>query len=777
MNGRQDVTSRTAAVGFLSSVLLSLILYLATLCPTVYWEDSGELISAAYNLGIAHPPGHPLYVVSTRFTLLLTPFDPAIGSNAASAVAGSLAVGAIFLAIWTLCPDERTAVRFLASLTGALSLAVARTFWSQAVIAEVYSLACLVCALLLLLVLRWAMHRETNALMLAAFLFGLGMANHVFLGALLPGLALMAWAGPGGAGRGRGTLAITMALLVLLGLSLYLYLPLRSRCDPSLDWGDPERLDRLLDHVTAREFASEFFSLRLTVAGGPLAGMVAFVQDLPRQFGMLCVSAAAVGLVKLLRRRLIAAGLVVAAAGTILFAGFAGGGPDYAAYLLPAHLVAALLVGCGVSAVARWMTAMRVPAFIVPVLLPLLIVPEVIPNWDESTRHGVVGAREYVHDMAEILPQRALFITENSVDYFVLLYLQLVRGERLDVDPVYSPLLATEWYRERLRDRGLRLGNDRDEPGLPQAQIAGRGSVAESLAALNIDDRPVYYSPGPRFMIDPGRLVPCGLVYRCLRDERDVTQEELVQHRLLLKGYGAPRGRIDRKTRTHYALLHAHLGSYWFERQLFEEARHAYEQAELYDPRNPAIHYDLGVIFERLGSRDDAVAAYRRAVELGPEEADSRLRLADLLLREGLYEEGLQQLHQAANRHPRSSAVEVAMARAYLITGDIARGREAAARAIALDPASSEAHAVNGLSMRQGRDLREAVQAFLVALELEPGNEEARLNLALTYRELGMRPEAMHHLAILAEEHPEEELYQEFLTEHDPSPGGGREER
>ena len=32
--------------------VISFIVYLFTLCPTVYWGDSGELITVAYTLGI-----------------------------------------------------------------------------------------------------------------------------------------------------------------------------------------------------------------------------------------------------------------------------------------------------------------------------------------------------------------------------------------------------------------------------------------------------------------------------------------------------------------------------------------------------------------------------------------------------------------------------------------------------------------------------------------------------------------------------------------------------
>ena len=43
--------------------LIVFFLYLATACPTVYFGDSGELIAAADSLGVAHPPGYPIYTL------------------------------------------------------------------------------------------------------------------------------------------------------------------------------------------------------------------------------------------------------------------------------------------------------------------------------------------------------------------------------------------------------------------------------------------------------------------------------------------------------------------------------------------------------------------------------------------------------------------------------------------------------------------------------------------------------------------------------------------
>src|SRR5436309_10220092 len=44
--------------------IISLAVYVETLCPTVNFIDSGELATDAYTLGIAHPTGYSLYTLA-----------------------------------------------------------------------------------------------------------------------------------------------------------------------------------------------------------------------------------------------------------------------------------------------------------------------------------------------------------------------------------------------------------------------------------------------------------------------------------------------------------------------------------------------------------------------------------------------------------------------------------------------------------------------------------------------------------------------------------------
>ena len=63
-----------------------LALYVATLAPTTAMWDASEYITAAYTLGIPHPPGNPLFVLLGRVASLLPFGNVAFRVNLLAAV-------------------------------------------------------------------------------------------------------------------------------------------------------------------------------------------------------------------------------------------------------------------------------------------------------------------------------------------------------------------------------------------------------------------------------------------------------------------------------------------------------------------------------------------------------------------------------------------------------------------------------------------------------------------------------------------------------------------
>ena len=138
----------------------SMVLYVQTLAPSVatLFDDSLEFPLVAYRLAIAHPTGYPLYILLGKL-FSRVPWIGAGGPaqqnvawsvNLLSAVGGALTVAFVFLIARQLTR------RRLPALLGAAALTVSPIFWSQSVIAEVYTLNSAFVAVLLWLALRWA---------------------------------------------------------------------------------------------------------------------------------------------------------------------------------------------------------------------------------------------------------------------------------------------------------------------------------------------------------------------------------------------------------------------------------------------------------------------------------------------------------------------------------------------------------------------------------------------------------------------------------------------
>src|SRR6266581_4146523 len=79
--------------------LIALAVYVGTLAPTVTFVDSGELIVAAKNLGVAHPPGTPFYVPLAHLFTLLPIGNLALRVNFASALFAALAAATTSLLV------------------------------------------------------------------------------------------------------------------------------------------------------------------------------------------------------------------------------------------------------------------------------------------------------------------------------------------------------------------------------------------------------------------------------------------------------------------------------------------------------------------------------------------------------------------------------------------------------------------------------------------------------------------------------------------------------
>jgi hypothetical protein len=165
----------------------ALVLYVRTLAPgLIALLDTPMFQFIGRVLGVPHNPGYPLYVLLTypvaRVPLGSLPYR----INLFSSVLAALTVSLVFLIARRLgCPRS-------ISIAAALGLAFGRVFWSQAVIAEVYTLHAAIVAGVVLSLPAWRQTRRERWFFAAIAMFAAGLGNHTTIVALAPGIAVYA---------------------------------------------------------------------------------------------------------------------------------------------------------------------------------------------------------------------------------------------------------------------------------------------------------------------------------------------------------------------------------------------------------------------------------------------------------------------------------------------------------------------------------------------------------------------------------------------------------
>jgi len=531
--------------------LVSFVVYLRTLAPTVGFIDSGELAAVACTLGIAHPTGYPLFtLLGWMFSKLPTGGEEIVRLNIMAAFFCSAGIVFFFhflrlflSVVFTVAGQKQTAQLLLSCAGASFMLAFSETYWSQAVTVEVYSLHALFLSLLLFSFMKASSFqlqeqghetsnrsREEMWWFLFAFILGLSFTNHMTTILLAPGMLYSFFALHGARGlRLIGKLAFPF----LAGASVYLYLPFRSSQEPLFDWGDPVTLERLFWHLRGKQYSDWMFP-STDVAGRQLRY---FLTTLPEEFAYIGIVLAIVGAVALTARhgRLMIATLLFFV--TCVLYSINYDIHDIDSYFLLSYLVIALFAGAGLFVGYDWFLRVvyRSKSVAGLSLLALGFIP-LLYHYDSRDESSNVLVENYTRDMFESFEPNALVLSYQW-DYWVSAsyYYQYVKNLRPDVAVVDKELLRRSWYLRELERRipWLIASSQREvdaflkelfkfEHELPYDSKIIQSRFVEmvrSLITRSGASRPVYVTPEIEAEFTQGfHRVPQGLAYRLVED-------------------------------------------------------------------------------------------------------------------------------------------------------------------------------------------------------------------------------------------------------------------
>ncbi len=300
---------------------VSFIIYLTTIAPSVVQIDSGELAAVQATLGIAHPTGYPLYtIIGYIFTLIPLPFTKIFQLNLLAAIYCSAGVGVfsitakLVLDNLDLFSTKRIEIKkkelkqskkngaqnkpvekknnipelskYISIAFAAFALAFSRTFWFQSTSVEVYSLHILLINLIILFLVKAYLQKNdnpksgTNSWLLFAVYLALGFSNHMTTLLILPGTAYLYFNKNKFNAASFKQLAFMLLLFFPILFLIYSYLPIRASQNPAINWGNPIDLERIMRHVSGKQYQVWLFSSTESAK----KQFVYFINSLPSEF-------------------------------------------------------------------------------------------------------------------------------------------------------------------------------------------------------------------------------------------------------------------------------------------------------------------------------------------------------------------------------------------------------------------------------------------------------------------------------------------------------------
>ena len=266
--------------GFLAALGVGIgafAVYRMTLLPGLSAWDTGEAQTVLPILGTMHPTGFPAYVVvGWLASIVFAPLgSPAFTINMLSAVLVASAVGMSVLVM------RRLGVPVIVAIAAAVGFALSPIVWRVAVAADAHALHAALLVAEVALLLRWESFVEASreapedprlrsradrAIVLAAAVFGVALANHALTLILIPAVGLFVLAVERGILRRPRLVGAALGTCLVVAVLLYLELPLRAGPFRSpLVYGHPETWSGFWDVVAARQFQGDL--------GGPLADL------------------------------------------------------------------------------------------------------------------------------------------------------------------------------------------------------------------------------------------------------------------------------------------------------------------------------------------------------------------------------------------------------------------------------------------------------------------------------------------------------------------------
>jgi len=240
-------------------------------------------------------------------------------------------------------------------------------------------------------------------------------------------------------------LALMILLFIAVLVAVYAYLPIRASQNPILNWGNPVDWDRILRHVSGKQYQVWLFS-SFDSAGKQFSH---FWSILPLEF-FLGLLLAVIGLfVSIFKSRKLAWFILITFVFTVLYS-INYDIHDIDSYFLLAFLMLSFFAAFGVLKILEMKSLPKNSALIG---LAVVITIQFYFNFIKVNQSGVYTFEEYTKAVLNTVPENSI-IFSYQWDYFISAsyYYQFVEDYRRDVTVIDKELLRRTWYYNQINN-------------------------------------------------------------------------------------------------------------------------------------------------------------------------------------------------------------------------------------------------------------------------------------------------------------------------------------
>jgi tetratricopeptide (TPR) repeat protein len=629
--------------------VLSLSIYCLTLAPTVTAEDSGEFICAAYDWGVPHPPGYPLWTLLTGIFIRIVPIGSiAYRANLFSAVLASISAGIVSHILL-----RSFKLRAVSGLAGGILFACGLHLWSQSVITEVYSLHVLLTCILTVLALRWIESKQERYLYLISLFTGLALANHNLTVLLIPlEFLLVLIVRP----QVFLSLRIVGLCLLLLGVGLlpYAYLPIAASHKPYLNWGNPDSWSNFLVHVLRKQYSDESMKAAHTLHRS-LGHIGVLAHWTIQQYTPVAIPFLLGGMVYLFRnhRGFFYGTLAFYLMHTLVFGellNFNFQRQDLfcdRVFILPAYLVTAIwtVLGCekvGQELSCRFSRFKWAPAIpYVPILV--VLVTTFTANYSPNNMRNYYYAKDHADNILNSLDANAILIPSGDHNTFPLLYRHHVEGVRPDIT---------------IADKYGYIEYDlySSMPNAPKRIRTRQEREAIEAYLIQSSGRSVYFTVKPRLDLVPDyTAISHGMLFRISKKDLHPIQSALPQYQYQnLQGMNTVLDYMASVILSDYYFSQA--ANAFRQKQIEEGLTFIDKAAQLSEGLKEEMN-NLGTLLAEFQQDEQAIGFYEKAARLDKKYLTPRWNLAYLFKARGDVVHAIQVFNDLGNIDPQDFRV------------------------------------------------------------------------------------------------------------------------